>query len=57
MPSKSGAQHRFMGHCKSSPNDPKCPPQKVVNEYLKADKGKHFPQPGHMKHLKDHGLS
>lgn len=42
MPSVSGPQHRFMGHCVSDPSDPKCPSEKVAREFLHADKGKKF---------------
>lgn len=46
MPSKSGAQHRFMGLCSTEKGRAKakgkCPPVEVAKEYVHADKGAAF---------------
>lgn len=50
MPSASGAQHRFFGmastaagRAKMRAEGKKVPPLSVAKEFLKADKGRHFP--------------
>jgi len=46
MPSESGKQHRFMGLCSTDEGRAKakgkCPPKSLAQEYLAADKGRHF---------------
>jgi len=44
MPSVSGKQHRFMALCKHNKKHArgKCPPEKVSQEFLAADRGKKF---------------
>ena len=55
MPSKTLKQHSFMAICKHARESAqgKCPPPKVVNEFMAADRGKHFSQKeskrGHVK--------
>jgi len=46
MPSKTLKQHGFMAMCSSSQGrakaQGKCPPMKVAQEFLHADKGHHY---------------
>ena len=56
MPSKSGAQHRFMamastaaGRAKLKKEGKKMPPEDTAKEFRHADKGKHFSTKGHKK--------
>ena len=56
MPSKSGAQHRFMamastaaGRAKLKREGKDMPPQDTAKEFRHADKGKRFSTKGHKK--------
>jgi hypothetical protein len=40
MPFQSEEQRRFFGYCKSHPNDPKCPPPRVIQEFFESESRK-----------------
>ena len=46
MPSLSAKQHRFMGWSKSHPGAKGAAPPDVAQEFLAADRGRHFEHGG-----------
>ncbi len=52
MPSLSAKQHRFMGWSKSHPGAKGAAPPDVAQEFLAADRGRHFRRGGLVPQVK-----